>query len=254
MRNRLEAIGIKQVVRLEWYELALNLMLGGRSEREIRKFLDEFISERKQSGGYGERGEQTYTKAITQIMKSWVAPEEQLIPFRNDLLKHAGSNSLEIRTALHWAVTCAAYPFWFRLAFQTGRLLNLQNAITQNQIRLRCFEAMGERSTVERSARRVIRMFVQWGILEDSNIKGCYKRSIPIKIADPNLAILLFESALIATPGATSTMRVLLNNPAFFPFQLPAITGDFISQHSERIEVARFSLDEEFLKLKENRN
>lgn len=250
MDKRLDAIGIKQVVRLEWYELALDLLLDGRSKTDIRKSLDEFVSERKQSGGYGERGEQTYTKAITQIMKCWVTPEKHLIAFRDDLLEYARSNSREKRTALHWAATCAAYPFWFRVAFQIGRLLSLQDSITQSQIRLRCFEAMGERSTVERSARRVVRTFVEWGVLKDSETKGCYEKAAKLEIADPNLAILMFESALLATPEAKGALALLLNNPALFPFQLPALTGDFISQRSDRIDVVRYGLDDELLKLK----
>jgi hypothetical protein len=42
-----------------------------------------------------------------------------------------------------------------------------------------------------------------------------------------------------------------VNNPAFFPFQLPVISGDIISQRSDRIEVDRYGLDDELLKLKQ---
>ena len=250
MGKRHEAIGIKQVVRLEWYELALNLILDGCSKSFIRNFLNEFISERKQSGGYGERGEQTYTKAITQIMKCWVTPEKSLIPFRNSLLECAGNISVETRIALHWAATCATYPFWFRVALQVGRLLSLQDTVTQSQIRLRCFEAMGERSTVERSARRVVRTFVEWGVLKDSAAKGCYAKASPVNIADSNLAVLLIESALLSIPEAKGALGLLLNNPAFFPFQFPGMTGDFVSRHSQRIDVVRYGPDDELLELK----
>ena len=250
MDKRFDAIGIKQVVRLEWYELAMNLLLDGRSTTDIRSSLDEFVSERKQSGGYGERGEQTYTKAITQIMKCWVTPEKHLIAFRDDLLEYARRNSVEGRKALHWAATCAAYPFWFRVAFQIGRLLRLQESITQSQIRLRCFEAMGERSTVERSARRVVRTFVEWDVLKDSETKGCYEKTAQMAIADPDMTILMLESALLATPEAKSALGLLLNHPAFFPFQFPVLSGDFISQHSERLDVDRYGLDDELLTLK----
>ena len=67
---------------------------------------------------------------------------------------------------------------------------------------------------------------------------------------EPTLAILMFESALRATPEAKGALKLLLNNPAFFPFQLPVMTGDFIAQRSERIEVVRYGLDDELLKLR----
>lgn len=250
MGKRHEAIGIKQVVRLDWYDYALDMLLAGQQPVEIRQQLDEFIRERLQSGGYGERGEQTYTKAVTQIMKCWVSPDRELVAFRNGALILTRSTKKEMRSALHWAVTVAAYPFWYRVAGQVGRLLNLQDSITQSQIRLRCFEAMGERSTVERSARRVIRSFVTWGLLQDSETKGCYEKTAPVNVTDQNLAILMIEAALLAIPEGKAAMGLLLNNPAFFPFQLPAMTGDFVAQRSDRIEVNRYGLDDELLKLK----
>ena len=71
-------------------------------------------------------------------------------------------------------------------------------------------------------------------------------------IADANLAILMFESALLATSEATGALGVLLNNPAFFPFQLPILTGDYVAQRGARIEVVRYGLDDELVKLKGN--
>lgn len=251
MGKRHEAIGIKQVVRLEWYDYALSMVLDGQKPEAIRARLDEFVRERLQTGGYGERGEQTYTKAVTQIMKCWVSPDRELIPFRDAAMLHAKGAALEMMPALHWAVTVAAYPFWHRVASQVGRLLNLQESVTQGQIRLRCFEAMGERSTVERSARRVIRSFVAWGLLNDSIEKGCYERARSVIVDDHDLAILMLEAVLHVTPEGKGTMDLLSNNPGLFPFELLQMTGDFVSKHSKRIEVVRYGRDDELLGLKD---
>jgi len=252
MGKRHEAIGIKQVVRLEWYDYALDMLIDNLPPKKIREQLDQYIRDRLQSGGYGERGEQTYTKAVTQIMKCWVTPDKQLMGIRDHALSYARNNQRDIRTALHWAMTISAYPFWHRVAEQTGRLLNLQESVTQNQIRLRCFESMGERSTVERSARRVIRSFVVWGVLKDSDDKGCYEKPHSIHIADQNLSALLLEAALYAIPVGKAALNLLTNSPALFPFKLKAMTGDYISQLSDRIEVVRYGLDDELLKLKDD--
>ena len=136
------------------------------------------------------------------------------------------------------------------MAEQVGRLLNLQDIISQGQIRLRCFEAMGERSTIERSARRVIRSYVAWGVLKDAENKGCYGKAEPFDVLDPNLAVLLLEAALLATRDGKGPISLLLNNPAFFPFRLPLLTGDGVALRSGRIEVVRYGLDDELLKLK----
>jgi hypothetical protein len=182
-----------------------------------------------------------------------VSPERELVKFRDRALAYAKSHKKDTRLGLHWAVTSAAYPFWFRVAEQVGRLLNLQSSVTQSQIRSRCFEAMGERSTIERSSRRVIRSFVAWNVLKDSDAKGCYERGGPDISLDEDLAILMLEAALQANSGGKAALNSLLNSPAFFPFQIPVMTGDFVSRHSERIEVVRYGLDDELLKLESTR-
>jgi len=252
MGKRHDSIGIKQVVRLQWYDYALDMLLDGISSNDIRRELDSFISERLQKGGYGERGEQTYTKAVSQIMKCWVSPVRELVEFRDIALVYARDHKDDSRLSLHWAVTIAAYPFWYRVAEQVGRLLNLQNSITQSQIRTRCFEAQGERSTIERSSRRVIRSFVAWNVLKDSNVKGCYEQAVPATILDQHLVILMLEAALHATVGGKGALGLLLNSPAFFPFKIPSMSGDFMSRYSERIEVVRYGMDDEFLRLRDS--
>ena len=46
-------------------------------------------------------------------------------------------------------------------------------------------------------------------------------------------------------------MSLLLNNPSFFPFRFPMITGDLTAQRSERIDVVHCGLDDKLLKLKD---
>ena len=151
---------------------------------------------------------------------------------------------------LHWLVISASYQFWFNVAKQVGRLFNLQDQITQTQVFGRIKEQYGDRETVARNARYTMRSFVAWGILKDSETKGCYEKSLPFCVIDPNLAVLMFEAALYATPDGKLTLSLLLKNPALFPFHIPIITGDFISQHSKRIEIIRYGLDDELVKLK----
>ena len=111
-------------------------------------------------------------------------------------------------------------------------------------------EQYGDRQTVSRYGRFVIRSFIAWDVLKDSQSKGCYEKTVPVSIVEPDLAILMLESALLATPEAKGAMVLLLNNPAFFPFWLPMMTGDFVSLHNDRIEMVRYGLDDELLKLK----
>jgi len=102
---------------------------------------------------------------------------------------------------------------------------------------------------VTRNARYAIRSFVAWGVLEDSKVKGCYEQSKPMGISESNLTILLYEAALYADKEGKAAIGLLKNNSAFFPFQLSVLTGDYISQQSNTIDVLRYGLDDELLKL-----
>jgi hypothetical protein len=250
MGKRHEAIGIKQSIRLEWMQKAANLLLAGLDAKTIRQELHEFLSGRKGNGSEGERSDQTRTFGVNNLMKIWVCPDPELMPFRDAQLSFLRENP-PMALAVHWGMISAVYPFWFNVARQTGRLLALQDQVTQTQIINRLKEQYGDRQTVSRYARFVIRSFVAWGALTDAQTKGCYEKAAQVEIAEPDLAILLFESALLAVPEARGALGLLRNNPAFFPFQLPVMSGDFVSRCCDRIDVVRYGLDDELLKLKD---
>jgi hypothetical protein len=244
-----DKLGIKQTLQRPWMDRAVQMLLAGMSEKEIRADLNEFLKTQKQSGGIGERGRKTYAMA-TALLASWFSPAPNLVTHRNEVLKFARGLTVEEWLPLHWIIVSASYPFWFNVAIQVGRLFNLQDHITQTQVFRRVKEQYGDRETVVRNARYTIRSFVAWGVLRDCEIKGCYEKSPCIYVSDPYLAILMLESGLHATNEGKGSLRLLLNNPAFFPFQLPFITGDFVSQQSDRIDVIPCGWDDHLLRLK----
>lgn len=248
MGKRHEAIGIKQAIRLEWMQKTANLLMAGLDAKTVRQELHEFLSNRKGSGSEGERGDTSRTQVVNMLMKIWVTPEIELLPFRDAALAFLQQNP-SMSQPIHWAVISAAYPFWFSVARQVGRLLALQNQVTQSQIFSRLKEQYGDRQTVSRYARYVIRSLVSWRVLRDSEAKGCYEKATALSIVNPDVAILMLESALHSTPESKGAMGLLLNNPAFFPFQLPMMTGAFVSQRCDRIEVVRYGLDDDMLNL-----
>ncbi len=249
MGKRHESVGIKQVIRFEWMQKAANLLLAGLDARAIRQELHEFLLDRKGDGSEGNRGETSRKQVVTMLMRIWVSPDPELVPFRDGALAFLQEHP-SMSLPVHWGMVSAAYPFWFNVARQTGRLLALQDQVAQCQIFNRLKEQYGDRETVSRYARYAVRSFVYWGVLRDSETKGCYEKAAPAGIDDSDLAILMLESTLHATPEAKGALSLLLNTPAFFPFQLPAMTGDFVSQRSDRIDVVRYGLDDELLKLR----
>jgi hypothetical protein len=244
-----ETIGIKQVVRLEWMQKTANFLLAGLNKKQIRLELHELLSGKQNNGSFDERGATSRSQAVNMLMKIWVSPSPELVDLRNGALILLREHSIDDLN-IHWSLISAAYPFWFNVARQIGRLLNLQDQVTQVQIFNRLKEQYGDRETVSRYARYAVRSMVAWGVLKDSATRGCYEKPPQITSTDTKVSVLMIEAALHAIPEGKGMLGLLLNNPAFFPFQIPAMTGDSISQMSPRIEVVRYGLDEELLKLK----
>ncbi len=249
MGTRHDAIGIKQVIRFQWMQKTANLLLFWLDEKQIRLELHDLLSVKQGSGSSDERGATSRSQAVNILMKIWVSPAPELVALRDEalaLLRKYSSDNLSI----HWSLISAAYPFWFNVARQIGRLLNLQDQVSQSQIFNRLKEQYGDRETVARYGRNTVRSMVAWGVLKDSENRGCYQKSVHVNLTDLKVSILMIEAALQATPDGKVMLGLLLNNPAFFPFHLPVMTGDYVSQLNNRIEVIRYGLDDELLKLR----
>ena len=246
MSKRHDKLGIKQTIQKHWMDHVVKMMLADLTEKDIRAELDEFLAKEKPYTGSVPKTH-SFTKTI---LASWFAPDKDLIPFRDHALALIRNENPRSWLPYHWAVISASYPFWFNVAKQTGRLFNLQDQITQVQVFSRLKEQYGDRETVARNARYAIRSFVAWDVLEDSKAKGCYEQCKPMGISEPNLTILLYEAALYADKEGKAALGLLKNNPAFFPFQLPVLTGDYISQQCNAIDAVRYGLDDELLKLR----
>lgn len=247
MGQRHEKIGIQRELDIKWFDYAASIYAAGYDKSSARQEFYNYLD--NLSDFTTPPTAQTKTYIAHALIKTWIDPDKELIPLRNnafDLLNSNRNNSI----AVHWLLLCAAYPFWFNVAASIGRLLNLQDQATQSQIVLRLKEKYGDRQTVSRRARYVIRSFITWGFLRDSESLGCYEKNSPLVIEDKKVAALMLESGLHAVPEGKWSLNVILNNPGFFPFQLPRMTGDIISQLNNRIDVVRYGLDEDLLKLK----
>lgn len=250
MSKRHNAIGIKQIIRYEWMEKTSSMLLAGMDENSIRQELNEFLVFHKGDGSEEKRSKNTCKFVVSNLMKIWVSPDPELTGFRDSALMLVSKHPSQA-FAIHWAMISAAYPFWFNTALQTGRLLNLQDLVTQHQIINRLKEQYGDRQTVSRYARYVIRSFVTWGLLKDSRCKGCYEKSNQFHVLNNEMFILLVEAALHARSEGKGSLKIITKSPALFAFKLPLITVDYISRNASNITVIPYGMDDDFLQLKE---
>ncbi len=249
MNDRYNKLGIKQTIQKYWMDYTLNMLLAGLSEKEIRKELDQYLSTQTRSDTSAERGVFSL-KMIKVMLSAWYSPDSEIIQIRDKALDIAKSTPENKWLPLHWAVISASYPLWFNTARQVGRLLNLQDNIKGSQVITRIKESYGDRESVSRYTRYTLRSFVAWEVLQDTGTIGVYRKANPFLIDDPQQAILLFEAFLHTLPDSKAELGSIIHNPGFFPFQMQSMTGEYIAQNSYVLEVSRYSLDNEILKLR----
>lgn len=249
MSERHQAVGIKQIIRLEWLDKTTALLMAGLDAKAIRTELKDYLNERDGSGNKGRRSQETRNFVVRNLMMSWVNPDKGVLPLRD-----AGLRLLEEEPGqhipIHWAILSAAYPFWFHVSLQVGRVLRLQEHVALKQIQERIKEVYGDRQTVSRSAQRVIRSLVALGFLEEKEGKGIY-RAPSEKIAVAEVTVpLLVESMLLARNAEKLPWVEISGSPALFPFDVPFVGAGRLVTMNPRLETHQFSFGEEYVGLK----
>jgi hypothetical protein len=247
MMDRYTQIGFSQRVRLEWFEHAARLVSAGNAPAEIEAALQDVLSDKLSVGGTAERGNRE--KVITILLKVWIRPPVDVEPLRDDGLRLLQSLPKSQQSAVHWGLAMAVYPFWAAVAENTGRLLRLQGTAAASQVQRRVKEIYGERETVARAARRVLRSFHDWGVLEEAGTKGIYEGGRPIYVSAPGAVGWMMEAFLRSKPERRALPKTILESPALFPFRFESASGAAIVRNA-RLDVARQGLDEEIVTLK----
>jgi hypothetical protein len=239
-------VGFSQRIRLEWLQYTAELFLARQTRDQTQTALQEFLQDQLSVGGTAERGNRE--KAITILLKIWVSVPKHLEALRNDGLELLQRLPSHDHLAVHWGMTIAVYPFFGIVAETVGRLLRLQGTAASSQVQRRVREKLGERETVARAARRVLRCFVDWGVLQEAGEKGVYWTAPPHLVEDSQLAAWLIEAVLIANGARAMPLHTLAQSPALFPFSLgPAHV--IAVEVRNRLGVFRQGLDEDMVTL-----
>ena len=253
MTRRTDQIGFSQRVRLEWLAQTANLVLAGNDKAAINEALQELLKDKVSVGGLSKGSNRN--KTISILRKVWVTTPEELIPLRNDGLSFLSTQSSSLTPhhlsiAIHWGMVMAVYPFWSCVATQTGRLLRLQGSAAAAHVQRRVREQYGERETVSRAARRVLRSYLDWGVLQETGTKGIYSAGATLAINDSRLIAWLAEASLHARANGSAPLKDLIDSPSFFPFRIKPVRAENLVAASSRLDLLRHGLDDDLIMLR----
>jgi len=111
-------------------------------------------------------------------------------------------------------------------------------------------EQYGERETVARAARRVLRSFLDWGVLRESGAKGVYAAGTVLTVNDSRLIAWLIEAALHARRPSSANLVDLLDSPNMFPFIIQRSTLDLSLLESPRVAIINHNMQDQLVTLK----
>lgn len=247
LNRRHKQIGLDRILRLEWLERTAYLILAGNDNASVKTLLRKEISGWFRSINPHVRG--SIDKTLTILLRIWGNAPPELTAFHQEALSLFSESPREKHIVIHWGMTMAVYPFWGAVAAHTGRLLTLQGGVLANQVQRRLREQYGERETVSRRVRYVLRSFIDWNVLRETSQKGVYKPGISICLEDPKRIAWLLEASLHARPNGSAAIKELLGSPSSFPFSLDPISAEQAAALSPRLYVLRHGLDDDLLLL-----
>ena len=248
MRHDQRQVGFSQRVRLEWLEQTASYVLAGMTEAEITQSLRDLLQDKMSVGGNAQRGNRE--KTITILRRIWLPADDGHEGLRQRALVLLQARPKDEHLVLHWGMAAAVYPFWGSVADAVGRLVALQGTVTSGQIQRRLREIYGERETVARAARRIVRCFLDWRMLKQTGVKGSYRPASPI-VVDIEITAWMIEALLHSSSARRITVADAMNNPALFPFSMPALSCEQLVRSASGIEAIHRGFDSDVISLKE---
>lgn len=241
--KRRSTIGFDRKLELEWLDVTAAKAAEGASRDELRDYLLSHLD----SLAYGNKAPgSARAKTARVLLRIWGGVEAALEPIHRRALQLLPQIPPHQRLSLHWAMTVAAYPFFTDHAVAAGRLLTLQETVATPQIQRRIAEQWGERSTVFRTSRHVMRTMIGWGVLVDAG-KGLYRRESARRVVEGELAQLLVEAVLLDSENESLPLDQAAGHPALFPFEVRI--DAYTLRQSNRIRVFCEGLNRDFVTL-----
>ena len=233
-----QIIGFDRRLDLDWLDATVAFCQqnvdSGWVARRLRQYLEAEVA-----------GEEARRKTITVLSRIWVNVPDVHSCQRDEALGLVTEIAAEERLWLHWGMSLLAYPFFRDVAATVGLLSRLQGVLSLAQVQRRMIESWGERTTVQRAVRRILRTLVDWDVLQDTDERGSYDVAPSRQSQNKDLVLWFLDCALRANGYEQVPLRELAQLPYAFLFDLLRFVDDV--RRCGRFEVSRQGLDLEMV-------
>lgn len=216
MRN---TVGISHRLKRAWLDDLLDRLVQTRDEKELRAFVDQRLREELP-------GKDSRAKAAGILLRIWSGVDTRHVALRDRAVAMLPRISGQERIWLHWGMAALAYPFFRDLAEVIGRMLTLQDDITNAQVQARLKTAWGDRETSKEAAGKLITSMVDWEVLRATKKLGHFLLARKMSTSVTELQLWLLEAMLSASASDEIEAQQLLRLPELFPFALTVGVAD----------------------------
>jgi hypothetical protein len=231
MRN---TVGISHRLKRGWLDDLLDRLVQTRDEKELRAFVDQRLRDELP-------GKNARAKAVGILLRVWSGVEPKHVALRDRAVALLPRISGQERIWLHWGMAALTYPFFRDLAEVIGRMLTLQDDITNAQVQTRLKTAWGDRETSKEAAGKLITSMVDWEVLRATKTKGHFLLARKMTTSVTDLQLWLLEAMLSASASEEIEAHQLLRLPELFPFSFTVTVGDL--RRHEGFNIHRQGLD-----------
>lgn len=208
----MKRVGFDKKVKLDWLDQVAFSYKEYRDCQKTRREMDSYIS--------GEvKGRDSRRKTLNVLLRIWGSVPEEHVKYRDQALEYLGKLNRSERIVLHWGMCLLAYTFFRDVTGIIGKILSIQENVSQAQVYRRVIERWGERSTVKYALPRLVLSLYDWGVLQKKGNAGEYGQGEKILIKDTEIKLWMLKCYLISNDNKAVLLESLYNTPNLFPFQ-----------------------------------
>lgn len=242
MSSQRRTIGFDRRIQLPWLDATADWVAQDLPLEEIRPRLEGLLEAKVA----GEDAHSARGKTMTVLLHIWALLPDYLRPLRDDALGLLCGPSRTRTLPLHWGMCVATYPLFRDVATTTDRLLSLQGRAALSQVTQRTSEQWGDRSTSVRAVQRLVRTFVDWGVLDETEEAGIYGPGLRMTVEGKDMVgPWLVESGIVGREGRSRMFSVAVADSAYFPFNLKLHPRDL--ERNPRLELHTQGFDEQLV-------
>lgn len=218
-------IGMSRNIKIEWLNKAADLYISGKTERDTKDELNEYLS-------FEIKSPTNLRKTREILMNIWtkdICPGNSNAVYTKDLTAKLFLNGRsEEKLLAHWCLMLAAYPVFAEICGIIGKMDDKMFDISNKEISSKMFDLWGERSTLLHSISKNLKTLKDIDVLctLPKNKYGIKKHIIEGK---DGLRLIAYTVLYLKEKLYMSTEE-LNNSPEMFPFEY-CITIDALNSN-----------------------